>query len=226
MTYGEEKIFEELGKYGRSIKLDKFLAEESHEMYRALKRDTTYFLREAVILAAEGSLEAIGSDMSIKAIQKELVDLIDLPIGGKTWQERYKHHADNFAWDLQTIIKGGMQKGDSYTKIALSVKDKFGKEVKRPMAMARTEGHRVVEATKHETLKILADEEALFKTWHNVGDERVRSSHRQMEGETVPFGDEFILPSGAKTMFPGASGVAEEDINCRCYLEYRVGSME
>lgn len=41
-----------------------------------------------------------------------------------------------------------------------------------------------------------------------------------MEGVRVRFDEPFILPSGASAMYPKASGVGSEDINCRCYVEY------
>lgn len=53
-----------------------------------------------------------------------------------------------------------------------------------------------------------------------MGDERVRDSHAEMEGQKVPIDEPFILPGGAKAMYPGESGVAAEDINCRCFVEY------
>ncbi len=67
-------------------------------------------------------------------------------------------------------------------------------------------------------------------------DERVRPAkqkgrnkqydHRKMDGVAVKIDEEFILPSGAKTMAPGQSGVAGEDINCRCYLSYELRKVD
>ena len=81
----------------------------------------------------------------------------------------------------------------------------------------------------------------MVKTWHTMKDERVRPQrvyktksgwkqgkskgkydYQKMEGVQVPINEEFTLPSGAKTQAPGKSGVAGEDINCRCFLSYDV----
>lgn len=41
-----------------------------------------------------------------------------------------------------------------------------------------------------------------------------------MEGVKVPDDEEFVLPSGARCLYPKDTGVPSEDINCRCHVEY------
>ena len=43
-----------------------------------------------------------------------------------------------------------------------------------------------------------------------------------MEGQSVPVNELFQFPSGATAMSPGMSGVAGEEINCRCFVSYEV----
>lgn len=64
------------------------------------------------------------------------------------------------------------------------------------------------------------DNVKVFKVWHTMGDEAVRDTHDAMEGVKVLYDEDFILPSGAKCQYPKGTGVAAEDINCRCYVEY------
>lgn len=47
-------------------------------------------------------------------------------------------------------------------------------------------------------------------------------NHVKMEGQSVPVNEPFTLPSGATAMSPGMSGIAGEDINCRCFVSYEV----
>ena len=47
-------------------------------------------------------------------------------------------------------------------------------------------------------------------------------NHVKMEGQSVPVNEPFQLPSGATAMSPGMSGVAGEDINCRCFVSYEM----
>jgi uncharacterized protein with gpF-like domain len=52
-------------------------------------------------------------------------------------------------------------------------------------------------------------------------DPRVRDSHDYLEGVTVSMDSEFFTYNGNHTYYPCQFGVPEEDINCRCWLEYR-----
>lgn len=61
-----------------------------------------------------------------------------------------------------------------------------------------------------------------FKTWNTVGDNRVRNSHEEVEGSTIPIEEPFVLQGGLM-MAPHDSslGVSEDElIMCRCSLSY------
>lgn len=59
---------------------------------------------------------------------------------------------------------------------------------------------------------------ATTKTWHTVDDLRVRDTHDYLDGITVGIDDEFYTYNGDSTYYPGQFGIAEQDINCRCWL--------
>ena len=61
---------------------------------------------------------------------------------------------------------------------------------------------------------------ATKKTWCTMADLRVRDSHSYLDGVTIPIDAEFYTYKGNKTQYPGQFGVAEEDVNCRCWLTY------
>ena len=131
---------------------------------------------------------------------------------------------------IQTALIGPDGAGGSYAK---------------SVRIARTEAHRVRETGNLDAAQNLAEKlenagYTMTKTWHTMKDERVRPqkryksksgwktgkpgicNHVKMDGVTVSINEKFKLPSGAETMAPGQSGVAGEDINCRCYLSYEV----
>ena len=58
------------------------------------------------------------------------------------------------------------------------------------------------------------------KGWKHTSNGQYK--HVKMEGQSVPVNEPFQLPSGATAMSPGMSGVAGEDINCRCFVSYEV----
>ena len=59
---------------------------------------------------------------------------------------------------------------------------------------------------------------ATSKTWNTMADPRVRDTHSYLDGVTVPIDAEFYTFNGDSAMFPGQFGIAEEDINCRCWV--------
>ena len=63
---------------------------------------------------------------------------------------------------------------------------------------------------------------ATKKTWRTMQDPRVRDSHQYLDGVTVPIDAEFYTYNGNHTMYPSQFGIAEEDVNCRCWVTYSV----
>ena len=60
------------------------------------------------------------------------------------------------------------------------------------------------------------------KTWHTMGDNRVRETHWPMDGVTIGI-DEFFDVNGWDMLYPmdGEHGAPpEEIINCRCWVTY------
>lgn len=58
------------------------------------------------------------------------------------------------------------------------------------------------------------------KTWHDVGDDRVRETHKLANKQTVPVGSPFIV-GGAQLQYPrDPDGPLDQIINCRCHATY------
>ena len=51
-------------------------------------------------------------------------------------------------------------------------------------------------------------------------DERVRDTHYPLEGVTIDMDDDFYTFDGDFASEPGAFMLPENNINCRCYLQY------
>lgn len=65
----------------------------------------------------------------------------------------------------------------------------------------------------------------LRKKWRSERDKRVRLTHRALNGNSEPFDQPFVSPSGATLMYPGdPSAPASEVVNCRCNLLYSVSA--
>lgn len=219
---------DELKKYNRIKKLDIETAAIMLNMYIDNKKLIRATLNEIIKTTEKSSFNLLKGEVQINPIRRNFVskDVINQEIAGKIWTKRMEHYGDNFVYDVHSIVRGGLEQGDTYTTMAKKLKDKFGKDLKRATTIARTESARVQEYTKNATMEEVNKQVGLTKTWRTMNDEAVRSTHVAMEGVTVKFDEEFVLPSGAKCMYPKGTGVPEEDINCRCYIEYKVDTDE
>ena len=83
--------------------------------------------------------------------------------------------------------------------------------------IAETETHR----DSNEAAFVTAVEAgAKEKVWHCMMLPTSRDSHIYLDGVTAPMDGEFYSFRGGSTLFPGQWGIAEEDVNCLCWLTY------
>ena len=85
-----------------------------------------------------------------------------------------------------------------------------------------TECHRIYNHSANDTSKRVGEESGLIitKTWVTMSDPKVRDTHDYLDGMTVRLNDYFYTYNGDFTEYPGQFGVASEDINCRCWINY------
>lgn len=63
----------------------------------------------------------------------------------------------------------------------------------------------------------------IIKTWKSAKDEKVRGTHRALDGKIVGFEDLFVSPSGARLRYPhDRSAPLAETAGCRCTASYRL----
>ena len=86
------------------------------------------------------------------------------------------------------------------------------------MRVADTDMHRVYNEGASNTAVLGG---ATTKTYHTMLDDRVRDTHQYLEGTTIPINAEFYTYDGDHAFYPGGFELAENNVNCRCYLTYR-----
>ena len=204
-------------------KLDKETAKIMIDMYRENKKATENTLKDIFDKAFE-TVNNSTEKYNIEAVSRNIdpTKVINKEVAGHIWTERIDKYGSDFIYDVHGIIHHGMTNGETFTSMAKKLRDRFGKDIGNTVRIARTEGARVLEDSKYESMKDIAENESVqvFKVWHTMGDEAVRDTHIAMEGVKVPYDEEFVLPSGARCLYPKDTGVPSEDINCRCYVEY------
>lgn len=83
--------------------------------------------------------------------------------------------------------------------------------------IAETETHRDSNAGAYETARAAG---ATRKVWHCMMLPTSRDTHIYLDGVTAPIDGEFYSFKGGSTKYPGQWGIAEEDVNCLCWLTY------
>ena len=58
------------------------------------------------------------------------------------------------------------------------------------------------------------------KTWNTMMDEKVRDTHGPLEGITVDLDSYFVTYDGDQALAPCGFTLAENNVNCRCWLTY------
>ena len=189
---------------------------------------------------------------SVRSVKPQaLRAAVNNPIHGLSLPAQLERNRANIIYGIKQAVGIGLSVGDRFDTMAKRVQKALigdngtGGSYAKSVRIVRTEAHRVREQGNHDAASDLGSKLApvgfeIVKVWHTMKDERVRPNsvrktkkgwkhtsngqynHVKMEGQSVPVNEPFQLPSGATAMSPGMSGVAGEDINCRCFVSYEV----
>lgn len=240
LTY---EILQRHGAYARFLEeVEQKINDISPEVRRTIRStvEQTYeYTYNGMVESVKKVVAAPALAKGLKACTPDVIRrAVENPVSKLTLNDRLEKHRKDIVYDIKQNITVGLMNGDRYTTMANRIKQSVDGDYKKAIRITRTESHRVREAAEWEaameTDRILQTGESgmrMSKTWRTKKDERVRPAgktkrkaknydHRKMDGVTVLVDEEFTFPSGAKTQYPGGSGVAGEDINCRCYLSY------
>ena len=181
---------------------------------------------------------------------------IENPISGLTLPDILEKYRKEVIYNIKQQINIGLMTGERYDTMAKNINKVisgdngtggcYGKAIN----IARTECHRVQESGLMDCAEDIAeninDDNLIYAaTWRTMKDQRVRpqvrihtskgwktktsktkADHQKMEGVTIKVGEQFEIEKGVFTKSPGNSGTARNDINCRCFLEYSLMTVE
>ena len=130
----------------------------------------------------------------------------------------------SFAYDLDISrlssalneVTGGMT---YVNRLILGYQNYSLQEMQRLIA---AEYHRVYNAGAFDVVNEIqkTDNVTIMKEWHTVGDDKVRDTHRYLEGYKVPLDDRFYTFDGDSALYPGDFESAANNCNCRCICTY------
>jgi HK97 family phage portal protein len=217
-------------------KIDKSASYTDQEISGFLK--TTADDIEYILFNADKEAK-IFSNISIKVMRMALEEagrrmLRDLGVSGNfdiydpnvvNWLKKEsasnaKDIMDSEREELRQILSDGYKRGLPQAEIEANIGNSFEgyKDKYKAERIARTEINASANKGRTEAMR---DAGVKKKMWLTARDERVRSTHVEAGAQYedgIPIDEEFVV-GGHKCMEPGNTGVAEEDINCRCTVE-------
>lgn len=129
--------------------------------------------------------------------------------------------------NIRGEITSSLIQGESYIKMARRVKVALEKNINNAMRIARTEAHRNQIKGELDCIDY-AEEQGIIvkKIWLATLDTETRDDHAAMDGQGADKNGYFHFPSGGMTRGPGQSGIARQDIHCRCDLMEEVDEIK
>lgn len=223
-TQTEMFKFNRLQKLQNQILIEiKKLNEEVYNEIKELNNDlfVTEYNRDVFAITKE-----LGTFLEFDKINVEEVKAIENMYKPKIkLNDLTKKQANGIYEKLKEVIGSDLALGESLIETAKKIKDVMNNKYWEALRIARTEG---IRATAQAHLKATEEAENLGlkikKEWVATLDLRTREHHRIMDGKYADDKGIFHLPypPGASGPAPTMTGVASEDINCRCTYNEKI----
>lgn len=185
----------------------------------------------AVKEAASGSTSLQNALHGLSASTPETVaHIVEHPMQKLTLSHVLQKKRRQITHKIRQTLSVGLANGDSYPQMANRIADALNGDYKKAIRVVRTEANRAInrgfQDVSEEAAHLLQDSEYLeVKEWCSAEDGDVRDAHRKLDGKVIPATEAFEI-DGKKAQCPGGFGVAELDINCRCFLKYALVKRE
>lgn len=229
--------YEEMVKYNRLRRLEKQIMAQVDKMSAKNQRALRRLLRQAYSHSYEWMAWAIEREsrarLSYAAIPLEKIDrIVEEPVGGRTLKGRLSRLRRQTVDELFRRITADLVEGSTLRKMTANVRDVLNTSHFDTVRIVQTEAHRIQEAATLASAQHASEQGVvMLKKWNSLHDEKVRrtatANHRMMDGQEVRVDEDFELrPGGGRGKAPGNTGVAAHDINCRCFLTYRIAEVQ
>jgi hypothetical protein len=227
---------QEARRYNRLVKFETLLQEELSQLGILTKRITRSAIKEnakaGYYTTGWTMEEAIGIDLKFKAIDDKTIRaaLIN-PMDAIGWPDRTADNINILIKATRQAVTQGLVQGSGYRKTAAIFKDKMEKSLYEAQRVIHTETQRARTASFNDGFDHSQEAASragvdVERIWDATLDGKTRPSHQALD--QTPAGKEgfWTFPGGVRTKGPAMSGVASEDINCRCAIRVQVIGME
>lgn len=171
-------------------------------------------LLELLLIAYTYGCEDVNEMLGTKIAPTydEMRESVYRKVAGEDFGQRVDKYLDQFAAEIEASSASSSAPGETPTIPKVPTPP-----LSDIMRIADTDSHRVYNEAGYTTAK---QGGATTKKWvchfHNS-----RDTHIYLHDTEVPIDAEFYTFLGNHAMFPGEFGVAYEDCNCECTVEYR-----
>ncbi len=225
-------VYSEMQRYDRLKRLERELA--NHIRTRTV--EVARSIRNNMRASLETSYYATGWALETEAQARlrygvlkpeTLTAMLQDPVSGLPLNERLANNRRALTTSVRETLTQGLRRGTTYREVAGLIQEDLERDATNAMRVVRTEAHRAQEQGKLESLKHAGDHGVeTVKRWVSARDERVRAKHSDLDGQEVPYDQDFTTPDGYEGPAPGLIGVAHHDINCRCIHVVEVVTVE
>lgn len=174
-------------------------------------------IEDLLILAYVYGVESVNDELgvSIDTNTDKADAIINRPVAGKTYKQRIGEYFDRaYEQDGAVVVSVGQQLDlliDAVLRIAETETTRVYNE-----SLLEAAG----EAQLRESMKRTGNPRQAMKEWVTMADERVRDTHAFLHGTTIPLTEKFWTYDGDEALAPGMFGKAQNNVNCRCYLNF------
>lgn len=217
--------YAEMQKYKRLPNLEKNIQEEIRKLSSksaiTIKKGVAEAYSESFYRAAWTFETEVQARVGFGTLNPKVIEAaIYNPLDPLKWNDRLREHTRLLNRRVREEITQGLIRGKPYQEMARAIRDPFEKSAFRATRIIQTEAHRCQVQGRIDAFDDARDVGVEFdQQWDSTLDTKTRDSHQEMDGQIAEVIDGeymFTLPDGTKTSGPGLSGLAEEDINCRC----------
>ena len=210
--------FDEINQLNESIR-KRFKDKEQIEPEDILDEMLDLFL---LTYATANRVTGESLDYEYEPTTEEVMETVNKTVAGETWRQRAEEYLDEYVNAEGSGQTASAVVSQSVNAAAGKTESKGTSDAARSIAedlvrIVDTESHRIA---NEAALKTAGKAGATNKKWVTMLDEKVRDTHAYLEGQTVPYDADFYTYDGDHARAPGLFTLPENNINCRCELQF------
>lgn len=159
----------------------------------------------------KSNLTQSGFELDLESYYKSDRQVLDNLITNS--EEYIKKYGEDIATWLRTEIRTNYLQGKTSVELKEQIQERFSVDKNKAKLIARNESSTFMGAMEKKRFQDLGVEEAI---WQTVGDERVRSSHKHLNGKKFKLDKGLYNEKTNEFVFP------KSEINCRCFSNYLI----